>query len=184
MSYNYSSTSDGADSNKIYSNSTNTVSSGIGTMSGNMSSGRCQLNGQTNQISSERQTLNSNGASNFSGTGDASFSSSFSIPKNGDTQTHIYLSDIEQSIIRSSQPIQINETEEITVNGQHGIWANRAEVVNWRGDIPINQYVINEDANPEVINKRSEQTLEYMQELAIRYLRPPTPPSMILFILY
>ena len=88
-----------------------------------------------------------------------------------------YLSEIEQAILRSSDPITLNESEEITVNGQRGIWANRAEVVNWRGAIPITQYLINEDANPELITKRSQQTLEYIQELAIRYLRPPTPPA-------
>jgi hypothetical protein len=80
-----------------------------------------------------------------------------------------YVSEIEQSIIRSSDPIAVNESEEITVNGQRGIWTNRAEVVNWRGAIPINQYLINEDSNPEIITKRSNQTLDYIQELAIRY---------------
>lgn len=44
------------------------------------------------------------------------------------------------------------------------------------GPIPIEQYIINEDQYPEVINKQSTQTLQYVQELAIRYLRPPTPP--------
>ena len=88
-----------------------------------------------------------------------------------------FLSEIEQAILRSSDPITINESEEITVNGQRGIWANRAEVVNWRGAIPITQYAINEDSNPELITKRTVQQLEYIQELAIRYLRPPTPPA-------
>ena len=41
----------------------------------------------------------------------------------------------------------------------------------------ITDYPINDDANPEVITKRVTQQLEYVQELAIRYLRPPTPPS-------
>jgi len=50
-------------------------------------------------------------------------------------------------------------------------------VVNWRGVIPITEYIINEDANPEIITKRTEQQLVYIQELAIRYLRPPTPPA-------
>lgn len=39
-----------------------------------------------------------------------------------------YLSEIETAILRSSVPINLNETEEITVNGQRGIWANRSEV--------------------------------------------------------
>lgn len=33
------------------------------------------------------------------------------------------------------------------------------------------------DAAPEIINKKPAQQLEYIQELAIRYLRPPTPAS-------
>ena len=57
-----------------------------------------------------------------------------------------------------------------------GIWANKSEVVNWRGVIPIADYEINQDEQPEVITKRSNQQLVYQQEVAIRYLRPPTPP--------
>ena len=89
-----------------------------------------------------------------------------------------FASQIEAAILAAQgAPININETEEITVLGNRGIWANKAEVVNWKGVIPIEQYVINEDANPEVINKKVTQQLEYIQELAIRYLRPPTPPA-------
>ena len=88
-----------------------------------------------------------------------------------------YLSQMETAILRSQIPIDINETEEITVLGERGIWANKDEVVQWQGVIPINQYVINEDQHPEIITKKSTQHLEYVQELAIRYLRPPTPPT-------
>lgn len=42
--------------------------------------------------------------------------------------------------------------------------------------MPITEYTINQDAQPEVITKRSNQQLVYQQEVAIRYLRPPTPP--------
>ena len=38
------------------------------------------------------------------------------------------LSSVEQAILRSQVPIEINESEEITVNGQRGVWANKAEV--------------------------------------------------------
>jgi len=81
------------------------------------------------------------------------------------------------SILRSLNPIEVNETEEISVFGNKGVWVNKAEVMNWRGDLSINEYVINEDANPEVIMKRIDRSIEYVQELAIRYLRPPTPPA-------
>jgi hypothetical protein len=85
-----------------------------------------------------------------------------------------FLSEVEQAILRANVPVEINETEEITVNGERGLWANKQEVLNWKGVIPISQYCINEDARPEIITKRSCQRLEYVQELAIRYLRPPT----------
>jgi hypothetical protein len=71
-----------------------------------------------------------------------------------------YLSEIEQAVLRSNVPLEIAESEEITVLGQRGIWANRAEVVNWRGAVPIDQYVINEDAKPEIITKRTQQRIE------------------------
>jgi hypothetical protein len=78
-----------------------------------------------------------------------------------------YRSDIEQQILRSQQPVQINESEEITVNGERGLWTNKAEVVNWRGVIPIEQYAINQDNNPEVITKRSNQHLEVTHSFMI-----------------
>jgi hypothetical protein len=78
------------------------------------------------------------------------------------------LSAIEAAILRSSVPIEISETEEITVNGQRGIWANKAEVIGWQGHLPLTEYAINQDANPEVISKKSNQQLIYQQEVAIR----------------
>ena len=79
------------------------------------------------------------------------------------------LSQIEAAILRSGEPIASNEQDEIEVLGQRGLWLNKQEILNWRGVIPITEYLINEDANPEVITKRSQEKLEYIQELAIRY---------------
>ena len=88
-----------------------------------------------------------------------------------------FMSQIEQSILRSAKPIDVSETEELTVIGQRGIWLNKQEVNAWRGDLNISEYKIYEDRNPQVIEKRYEEVFEYVQELAIRYLRPPTPPT-------
>jgi hypothetical protein len=88
-----------------------------------------------------------------------------------------FLSAVEASILRSGEPVASGEQDEIEVLGQRGLWLNKQEVANWRGVIPITEYLINEDANPEVITKRSQEKIEYIQELAIRYLRPPTPPA-------
>jgi hypothetical protein len=81
--------------------------------------------------------------------------------------------------LRSTIPLDINDqstTEEITVNGERGILLNKNEISNWRGLIPLSQYSINDDPNPEIIRKHTDQKLTYHQEVAIRYLRPPTPP--------
>jgi hypothetical protein len=135
---------------------------GAGFSSLSSSGGAGGSSGSVNQIASDLLQLQRSGGA--SGLG-------------GDASAGGALSAIEAAILRSTVPIDINETEEITVLGQRGIWANKSEVVNWRGVIPITEYVINEDANPEVITKRSTQQLTYVQELAIRYLRPPTPPQ-------
>ena len=87
------------------------------------------------------------------------------------------LSDVEAAILRSSEPVTINETDEIEVLGQRGIYANKSEILKWRGLVPISEYRLNEDPNPQIITKKSKRLLKYTQELAIRYLRPPTPPA-------
>ena len=85
--------------------------------------------------------------------------------------------DIAYHILASNIPIDFKETDEITVNGERGIWMNKSEIKNWRGHFPISKYPINEDPNPKVIQKRTQQQIVYQQEVAIRYLRPPTPPA-------
>ncbi len=89
-----------------------------------------------------------------------------------------FLSQIEQEILRASSPFDLNSenTEEVVVNGQKGILMNRSEINQWQGQLPISDYRINEDPNPDVVVKRPTQGIVYKQDLAIRYLRPPTPP--------
>jgi hypothetical protein len=49
--------------------------------------------------------------------------------------------------------------EEITVNGQRGLWLNKDEELNWRGEVPISAYRINQDSQPEIITKRTNQRI-------------------------
>lgn len=93
-------------------------------------------------------------------------------PKSPET----FLSPIEEQILRSNVPIAIDENEEITALGQRGIWANKSESLRWKGAYSLDDYPLNEDSSPEIINKKVSQQLEYVQELAYRYLQPPTPP--------
>ena len=83
---------------------------------------------------------------------------------------------VEEAIIRSNEPISVQEIEEATVQGQRGILLNRNEIVSWRGPVPINEYKLNDDPNPEIINKINNQPVEYNQDIHVKYLRPPTPP--------
>jgi hypothetical protein len=105
---------------------------------------------------------------------------SINVRSNGNGQqirNGVYLSEVEAAILRSNVPISVNETDEITVLGQRGVWTNKQEVVNWRGFIPISSYQINEDDTPEIVTKKTQEQLTYIQEMAVRYLRPPTPPA-------
>ena len=116
------------------------------------------------------------GSASYSASGSASYSASASGSASASASAAV-LSQIELAILRSTVPIEINESEEITVIGQRGVWVNKAEVSAWKGDLAISEYKIYEDSNPEIITKKVTQLVEYVQELAIRYLRPPTPPA-------
>jgi len=92
-------------------------------------------------------------------------------PKSPET----FLSPLEELILRSNVPVVVDEDEEITALGFTGIHANRLETVNWKSFYNLSDYPLNQDPNPEIIRKNSTQNIEYIQELAIRYLQPPTP---------
>jgi len=88
-----------------------------------------------------------------------------------------YLSPIEKTILTSSSPIPATGPDQtITVLGERGVWLNKSESDQWRGPIPISQYQVSTDTKFDIIKKRSNTSLNYIQELAVRYLRPPTPP--------
>jgi hypothetical protein len=104
-----------------------------------------------------------------------------------------YLSETEKAILNSNYPIRIDENdseqgqeelEEIVVNGERGYWINKNEEKNWIKNnsnnvsfLPLNEYEINQDSDPTIITKKCNQKITLEQEIAIRYLRPPTPPS-------
>ena len=86
-----------------------------------------------------------------------------------------YSSQVENAILAAANPLEFNATKQMSAAGQTGLWLNESEVNAFSGNLA--QYVFVEDANPQVVNKKVQQQLEYVQELAIRYLRPPTPPA-------
>jgi hypothetical protein len=91
------------------------------------------------------------------------------------SQSFAYQSNVEQAVINSKAPIAFNnETEEVQAGRFRGKLLNRDELQQFRGPIPLEQYKINDDQNPEVIRKRLDK-LRYTQEVAVRYLNPPAP---------
>jgi hypothetical protein len=89
------------------------------------------------------------------------------------------LSKIEELLLKSQEPVEFdnNNNEEIEVLGHKGIWLNKNESLSWKGEVPLCNYEINQDWEPDFIYKKPKSELKYVQELAIRYLRPPTPPA-------
>lgn len=87
-----------------------------------------------------------------------------------------FASSVENGVTQATtEPFPSQENEEVTVLGERGIWTNRAEVAQWRGDLAITEYPINEDREPTIIRKKYPDCLNYDREIAIRYLRPPAP---------
>jgi hypothetical protein len=94
-----------------------------------------------------------------------------------ETINRTYETRIEDAIINSvGGPLSLNEAEEIEAFGHRGVLVNKQEILNFNGPVPITQYRLNDDPNPEIIRKVNNQPIEYNQDISVRYLRPPTPP--------
>ena len=87
------------------------------------------------------------------------------------------MSKTEQTLLNSTQPLDLNQSDVVEMKGLRGILVNKDEVQNWKGDIPIEEYPLNLDESPDLILKKTNSSLKYVQQMAIRYLKPPTPPK-------
>jgi hypothetical protein len=62
--------------------------------------------------------------------------------------------------------------------GQTGIYANKSDLVEWNGTVPVKDYPINEDSvNCEIIHKNTDQQVCLTQDVSIKYLQPPAPAT-------
>ncbi len=87
----------------------------------------------------------------------------------------VFKSNVEEAIIKSKEPLKTNESHQITANKEKGIWLNRCETCNWKGDLPLSEYPINQDPCPHLIKKKSKK-IDQTQKIVVRYLKPATPP--------
>jgi hypothetical protein len=89
---------------------------------------------------------------------------------------------VEEALRNAENPLAFESTADDLIEFNEtarGVWLNRAEQDNWRGDsdLPLDQYPLNRDSNPEVIRKRPLDKVKYTQQIAIRYLNPPKLPT-------
>lgn len=88
-----------------------------------------------------------------------------------------YVSKIEEAILQSEEPLDLECTDEIsTGDGLSFVLANKSEISSWVGPLPITEYPINEDASPIVINKYAK-CIECKQDVLVKYLEPPNLPE-------
>ncbi len=88
-------------------------------------------------INTELSTLNSNFhkfSLSLNPKSQMSFSSSFSSFSHEPNQSAAFFSSVEAAVLRSADPIEITQTEEISVLGQRGIWVNQQEASDWPGN--------------------------------------------------
>ena len=69
------------------------------------------------------------------------------------------------------------EEIEIPELGVKGIWINKSEEKNWKGgDVPLSEYKIHFDSNPEVIQLKYSACVERIEAKAVKFLKPIQPP--------
>lgn len=100
----------------------------------------------------------------------------YSLQTNQLNENQIF-SEIELKILRSNVPLNFENQEQIKYENENFLLLNKHEIDNWNENNKLAQYPLNKDSKPLVFNKKSINQLEYVQELAIRYLKPPTPKS-------
>ena len=89
------------------------------------------------------------------------------------TSSQNYASQMEQALYNANAPLSTNETQKISANGVSGIWLNRAESLAWRGPMPLDEYRLNTDANYKIIRKQGRGKTQQVQDIQIKYLKPP-----------
>ncbi len=87
------------------------------------------------------------------------------------------LNNVETLLRNAQTPVQFpNARRQVQAGQYNGVQLNDEEEQQFQGPLSLSQYQINQDPNPEVLRKRLGP-VKYQQEVAVRHLRPPTPPA-------
>ena len=85
--------------------------------------------------------------------------------------------DVSKKIIEAQVPLEVNVSDVVTVNKETGVYANKQDELGWTGALQISDYPINVDSSPEIIHKSLNQSVNYVQPVTVKYLKPPCPPK-------
>jgi hypothetical protein len=74
-----------------------------------------------------------------------------------------FQSQIEQQLLMAKQPLEhLNSTELVQAGPFRGTLLNKQEIDQWRGPVPLEQYRLHDDPNPEIVKKRMDK-IKYTQ---------------------
>lgn len=94
---------------------------------------------------------------------------------NLDDDTKSQTNKIKIAFVHSVESLDLNMTTEITDSLElEDVWANKSEISNWIGPIPISEYPINVDPNPIIIKKEFRKKFESRRKVHVKYLEPTT----------
>lgn len=86
---------------------------------------------------------------------------------------------MQEAILNSRAPLPADESSSATVRvggvDITGTWINRDECLSWRGPIPLEKYKIN-TSSATIINKNLNHTYDQIQNISVKYLKPPPLP--------
>ncbi|CAF1595516.1 unnamed protein product, partial [Didymodactylos carnosus] len=139
---------------------------------------------QTTRIKTNRNTNNMRGINNSNDSDQQQYlsrsGSSEYLIRNGQTITATeygrMLHDSESSSGTATRYIDDNSIRQMLETDENGeqLLSSRSLTSSMATD--VRNYPINIDPNPELIVRPNTQRLTYTHDVAVRYLRPPTPP--------
>ena len=81
--------------------------------------------------------------------------------------------ELSNRIITSISPLDLTATSQISIQRNTGLHLNEQEDQQWHGTVELSEYPMNVDPTPEVVHKKLDQTVNYVQPITIKYLKPP-----------
>ena len=87
---------------------------------------------------------------------------------------------LEELIVNANEPIAAPQNaQQRAIVGERGVWLNENDEHQFAssvGDVKLNDYVINNDPNPQYKVKVMSKPIRYIRNVLVRRLKPSKPP--------